>query len=265
TCVCGRAFYQPNMFSTHERSCSRTKKRLSGVLTKAKELWDSGKRRRMFSESVADSESNQDGPPGDILPQKLSALPPPAINSVLPDAEAVFQLTPRTAITSHASDGQPVNANPRPRHIVETTRNVFGLFRHYEGGEVPQHDPKEYVTLTDLSNVSSAPVQHFLSLGSKGSFGPYPNQSSFQLGEWYWNGPSAQKSQASFKELLDIIQEPDFHPADTKGVNWHKLDQQLPDGHSEDGWIDSNNANWERTPITLSVPFPKKSRDPGVL
>ncbi|KAH7918336.1 hypothetical protein BV22DRAFT_1134671 [Leucogyrophana mollusca] len=329
TCVCGRAFFQPNAFSTHERSCSRIKKRLSGALTKAKELWDSRKRRRVLSEPVVDSESNQDGPPAarihseacavafspdevphsaentnlnnpvnadpstaqhdldtsglslavrrprrvnrqlpkrfrDILPQKLPALPPPAADSVPSDAEAVLQPTSRTAITSPASDRRSVNATPRLRRILETTRNVFGLFRRYEGGEVPQHDPEDYVTSTDFSNVFSAPARCFSNSDSKGSFGPYPNQSSFRLGEWYWNGPSAQKSQASFKELLDIIHDPDFHSEDTKDINWRKLDQQLADGDSADGWVDSDGANWERTPITLSVPFPKKSRDPGV-
>jgi hypothetical protein len=48
-CVCGRAFLQLHAFGNHQRSCPKSKKRLSGALAKAKELWGAKKRRRTDS------------------------------------------------------------------------------------------------------------------------------------------------------------------------------------------------------------------------
>lgn len=47
TCFCGRSFLQQSAFSNHERVCQKSKKRLSSVLEKAKELWIARKRRRI--------------------------------------------------------------------------------------------------------------------------------------------------------------------------------------------------------------------------
>jgi hypothetical protein len=44
-CVCGRNFSVPQAYTFHKRSCQQTKKRLSGALDKAKEVWHSKKRR----------------------------------------------------------------------------------------------------------------------------------------------------------------------------------------------------------------------------
>lgn len=47
TCSCGRAFTQHNALSNHQRHCQKLKKRLSGALTKFKDLLGSRKRRRV--------------------------------------------------------------------------------------------------------------------------------------------------------------------------------------------------------------------------
>jgi len=47
TCVCGRTFSQPGALSYHKRSCSKSKKRFSDALAKAKEVWNDRKRRRV--------------------------------------------------------------------------------------------------------------------------------------------------------------------------------------------------------------------------
>ncbi|KAH7913386.1 hypothetical protein BJ138DRAFT_1099475, partial [Hygrophoropsis aurantiaca] len=46
-CHCGRSFAQENAFTNHVRTCSKTKRRISQALTKAKELWSSRKRRKL--------------------------------------------------------------------------------------------------------------------------------------------------------------------------------------------------------------------------
>jgi hypothetical protein len=45
-CICGRVFSLPQALSCHQRSCPRLKKRLSSALEKAKEVWQSRKRRK---------------------------------------------------------------------------------------------------------------------------------------------------------------------------------------------------------------------------
>ena len=46
-CVCGRTFSLPQAYTFHQRSCSKTKKRLSSALDKAQEVWRSKRRQKM--------------------------------------------------------------------------------------------------------------------------------------------------------------------------------------------------------------------------
>ena len=45
TCVCGRTFIGLNTFTRHEKGCMKGKKRLSGALSRAKEMYWSKKAR----------------------------------------------------------------------------------------------------------------------------------------------------------------------------------------------------------------------------
>jgi hypothetical protein len=53
-CLCGREFYQDNAYGNHQRSCKRTKKRLSGALEKAKEIF-AQKRQKITHVALAPS------------------------------------------------------------------------------------------------------------------------------------------------------------------------------------------------------------------
>jgi hypothetical protein len=55
-CPCGRAFQQDSALTKHQRTCLKTKKRLSSALEKAKEVWKSKKRRRTSSTLAGCSE-----------------------------------------------------------------------------------------------------------------------------------------------------------------------------------------------------------------
>jgi len=46
-CPCGRTFSVPQAYTYHKRSCEKTKKRLSGALEKAKEIWRAKKRQKV--------------------------------------------------------------------------------------------------------------------------------------------------------------------------------------------------------------------------
>ena len=60
TCICGRTFIQPSALHYHQRSCTKTKKRLAGALSKAKEAWGRKKRRILEPEPEAPSQETVD-------------------------------------------------------------------------------------------------------------------------------------------------------------------------------------------------------------
>lgn len=74
-CICGRTFSQLHAFGNHQRSCEKSKKRLSGALAKAKEFWIARKRPRI---------GGSDGSPQPVESTQrvnLSALPPSSLSS----------------------------------------------------------------------------------------------------------------------------------------------------------------------------------------
>lgn len=203
----------------------------------------------------------------DMPPNLLAALPP----SLLPPTSVLA--TPPSALPLPSTSTLPKSSTPlssalsRVRKILKSTRNLFGLYRQYHATQFPEHDPDENVTFDDLMDTSadsssSLPV----------SYSPYPTESSFLLGEWYWND-GVKKSQSSFNNLLKIVGHPDFRPEDVAGANWRRINAQLAEGvwgdgpntgDCEDGWEDERvDGDWIKTPIKITVPFHKKTLNPG--
>lgn len=60
-CLCGREFYQQNAYGKHQRSCKSTKKRLTGALDKAKEIWAQKKQKLVHIDLASTSASDSDG------------------------------------------------------------------------------------------------------------------------------------------------------------------------------------------------------------
>ncbi|KAG2088020.1 uncharacterized protein F5147DRAFT_781152 [Suillus discolor] len=139
-----------------------------------------------------------------VLPQ-----PPPSVPSqVAPLQEFIPPSNPTDVPTTTSMS---LKSTP-----FRMARNVFGLVRQFFSSAPPSHDPKEAATLQDISYIPTVPLTDLDGLAEpRNSFHPYPNQSSFKLGHWYWNG-SVQKSHQSFKELLDIVGRPDFDPGDVQ-------------------------------------------------
>ncbi|OBZ70227.1 hypothetical protein A0H81_10051 [Grifola frondosa] len=97
---------------------------------------------------------------------------------------------------------------------------------------------------------------------SSNVFHPYPNRSSFLLGEWYWNG-SVQKSQDDFKHLLGIVGDPVFHPSHIQHSSWDQINRILGQHECNDGqWFDEDDG-WVKDSVTISVPFHSKTPSPG--
>jgi hypothetical protein len=149
---------------------------------------------------------------------------------------------------------------PPIRKILKSACNGFRLFQQYYAAHFPDHDPAQNVSSNDLIDTSSTLLANV--------YHPYPNQSSFLLGEWYWNG-GEKKSQQSFQCLLEIVGHPAFHLEDVAGNNWRRIDVQLSGDRCEGpnngaSWVDEeNNGDWIKTPVKINVPFHKRMSHPG--
>ena len=195
----------------------------------------------------------------DILPEPLAVLPP-ASSQVTPEcAQVVPAASP--AVLPPSPPHQSPAVLSQVKKILKSLHNIFGLFWQYFGTRFPDHDPEESVISNDLMDVSSTlPINVYY---------PYPNQSSFLLGEWYWND-GEKKLQSSFQNLLKIVGHPNFRPEDVAGRNWRLVDAQLSgeqrrEGSSTgDGWEDEQtDRDWFKTPIKVNVPFHKRMLHPG--
>lgn len=199
----------------------------------------------------------------DVLPEPSPALPPTLVDHFV-NADSR---------NSTSSSSLPAEKSTRPlvqrigsrlRRVFRSPRNVFGLSRQYCGHEPPSHDPEESISLSDLCSSShSVPAKlTTTSLPTSQSFDPYPNKNSSLLGNWYWNG-GAQKSQESFKELLKIVGDPDFRPADVRDTKWASINTTLGQNKFDDEEWEDEDAGWNRTSVNISAPFHQKAVNPG--
>lgn len=178
----------------------------------------------------------------DDQPEVHAALPP-----VVSSSPASTHLEPLPLDMS-----QPAKL----RRILKSPRNLFGLFRQYFAAEFPSHDPEaEIVGQRDLSDIVEQ-TQLFPSINTP-ELGPYPNTSSFALGEWFWTG-GVQKSKSDFRQLVGIITDPAFRLDDIRDTPWDRIDKELGDSGSELDWLDEPDAGWTRTAVTIRVPFAYK-------
>lgn len=163
-----------------------------------------------------------------------------------------------------AQASSTLGRSSRPLKFFRSTRNIFGLRRTYYSTDVPSCDPEEFKTLVDLSTVPIT-VASDQTMAANQPYLPYPNRNSFLLGEWYWSD-GVQKSQQSFKNLIDIVGDPSFDPSDIRITNWMSINTALGSSESEelrDGeWVDVD-AGWNKSPIRISVPFHNGTINPG--
>jgi hypothetical protein len=187
----------------------------------------------------------------DELPQPLPPVP------LARDASSVIAAATELASASQSTHTSlAVGVGSRLRRIFTTPRNIFGLFRRYNTTELPSHDPEEHVTLQDLSNIPPENVVSDFNV-----FYPFPNRSAFNLGDWHWNG-GVQKSQGSFRQLTDILGDPDFRLEDIRDVNWDVINKELGTDDGDAEWLDED-AGWARTPVTVSVPYQSRRGIPS--
>ena len=105
------------------------------------------------------------------------------------------------------------------------------------------------MSLIDLTNINGCTN---LTHSTVPAFSPYPNRSSFLLGDWYWNG-GVQKSQKSFSDLINIIVDPEFLKEDIQNVNWTQINKSLASDDKME-WMEGD-ADWTCTPVLISIPY----------
>ncbi|KAG1884432.1 hypothetical protein F4604DRAFT_1919636 [Suillus subluteus] len=199
----------------------------------------------------------------DVLPQP----PPPPMNESAPSpaADPPLALSENTLLSRSLS-------------FFHTLPNLFGLSHQYYGACLLTHDPEAVTTLEHLtlthsesdqeSQYPSIPAPTMRGDCSKGTdaFYPYPNKSSFLLGDWFWNG-GLHKSQKSFRELLQIISDTEFQQEDVRATHWNLINDQLGSQASEEdaeGWLPLEGAGWKKTAIKIKIPIHRRADNPGV-
>ena len=201
----------------------------------------------------------------DFIPEPPRLLPPAEFQGNLGEVEPLNFCLLNASLPSLATQ---VPSRPK----IKTQLNSFSLFWLYDKGSLPIDDPDadELLKMTGLSSLH----QPNFTNGSKGitwprnPLYPYLNKTSLLLGDWYWNY-GHQKSQISFKKLLDIIGHPDYHPNDVWNTNWAGINQILgssdvPDDKTKGTfeWLDGG-IGWKKTTIQICIPFHHRTQNPG--
>ena len=194
-------------------------------------------------------------------------------------------LPPSTVAQENPGEIEPLNlscllnASPPPHPVpllpscpkIKTQLNTFGLFQLYDKDSLPLHDP-------DIDNLLdgalSAPCKSNSIKLNKGIMGannpyyPYPNETSLLLGDWYWN-QGHQKSQVSFKKLLNIVGHLEYYPKDVQNTNWVAINRKLGNSAAQDDpteedceWLDGD-SGWKMTAVQICTPFHCRTQHPG--
>ena len=190
----------------------------------------------------------------DDMPQPLCALPSrPKGSSVEmrtmpPSGGSANPVPMRELSNATATTSQPA------RCILLSKKNTFHVFRRYNAVDVPSHDPDVGLPPTYFSDIAEKAVD-------LSSYAPFPNKSSFQLGEWFWKERS-QKSVEDFNDLIQILRDPEFSLEDVRNTQWKHVHKQLGDleENNAPSLNDENNNGWVQEPITLRIPF-KRAKD----
>ncbi|KAF5325806.1 hypothetical protein D9611_000607 [Ephemerocybe angulata] len=143
--------------------------------------------------------------------------------------------TSANTTADEAGTSVPLPSNDAPQLApVRSPWDIFNVRRLYmiPTGSKLSHDPEQGLTLKDLSDrkastllPSSSPIRRGILSESPPLYGPFPNKSSFELADWFWN--SNGKSILEFKKLINLFKQPDFDISDTTHIDWSNKFQEL--------------------------------------
>lgn len=186
---------------------------------------------------------------GEAIESPPSSPPPP-------DAPIPLAVTRRRAICDRAN-------------WKTTQKNGFGLYKVYWTTERQPHDPDLFVSDADFKDDEGlGPDAESHSPAMLNQYYPFPNWSSYRLGDWFWDDRTG-KSRDSFQQLVDIITDPFFKPYDIQDTNWTRVNDILASSDSDGNlgqegsqWVEDG-TSWASVPVTVDVPFNKTSVQPG--
>jgi len=199
----------------------------------------------------------------DVLPE-----PPPSLvlEASFPDHALGLDLQDVPTPSSSVSQQDPQPLNNHLFSLISTPKNVFGLIHRFFATRLPCHDPDDLDSMNDLSDISVSTTNNTAVSRHQDTphslLYPYPNENSFRLGHWYWNG-GVQKSKESFRELLDIVSNPGFKSSDVRHTKWDKINEILANNEHEDAPGTYLDPGWSKTPVKIAVPFHQRLPDPG--
>ena len=215
----------------------------------------------------------------DMLPEPPMPLPPQDVDflddALQTNSSPCLLVTPNIQTSEADVTAQSARPSSKSCTTLTTQKNSFGLFRVYDVESIPNaNDPEDQSGAGPLlAHGLNAPMSPALS-GSVDAFHPYPNESSWLIGDWYWN-QGAQKSKQNFKKLVEIITSSAFRSEDLHQTNWTAIDRQLGSLESDhdpsqttsmaagsEEW-EAVDGSWMRRLITISVPFPRSCLHPG--
>lgn len=201
---------------------------------------------------------------------------PFAIPSTLPDAEEAQPSLP-PANAEGEKDVSPFEVLRRTilddRSWKRTPANQFGLYKKFWTLESRPHDPDSFITSEDLREEEeeeedeAARDAGTTDISNVNILHPFPNWSSFHIGEWFWDD-SQEKGRESFKKLISILTSEDFSTQEIRAANWDKINQSLAASQFDDygngfDWADDG-MSWQTAVVQVEVPFNKTSLRPGV-
>ncbi|KAJ3510574.1 hypothetical protein NMY22_g15941 [Coprinellus aureogranulatus] len=108
---------------------------------------------------------------------------------------------------------------------LQGKKNSFHLRRRYYATSFPTHDPDANLD-SDAAKTPTEKIDPPLTEPWK----PFPNQASFELGEWYIDG-GTQASVEGLKKLVALAQRPGF-VEDIKAADWTEIFRSLGEGES---------------------------------
>lgn len=186
--------------------------------------------------------------------------------------------SPPDSPTAGSSTAPPKSSHAEQRRGVldasqwkETSKNGFNLYKTYWTLETHPHDPELFLSNSDFQESRGAsPIapQSTEDATTTNPYHPFPNWSSFKLGEWYWSDDGG-KSRQSFQRLVNLIGDEDFIPQEIRRTNWKKIDSLLAssefedDFSREDGIWERDGSSWKTVSIPVAVPFNSASDNPG--
>ncbi|KAJ2920916.1 hypothetical protein H1R20_g16181, partial [Candolleomyces eurysporus] len=275
--ACGKSFSASHILAKHQRKCQDTARELEELRSRAIQLQESVKRRRLDAagafESIREPQAHlsrtlaAEGQPHETSPQDQLVQHNEDIRSNEGTDSQSFP-EPRPADATQAEARIPVGASQKagPLRYSHSTMDSFGLKKHYYSDKLPVHDPDMKQTKHDLYDSPyhmHQPADDFEAQANASgdsetpSFGPFPNLSSFELGEWFY-GQGVQKSLKDFKALIQLLTSPGFSISDIQNTKWKKVFQDLGKNKeelkpSESEWIDD--SGWKTTDIEIEVPI----------